>query len=134
MSVEYVIDKERRLVVTTASDRVTFVELMAHQGRLLSDPNFSSDFDQLLDGTGVTILDITANELRQLTARQVFSPTSKRAFVAVNPAFFGVGRMAEAYHSFASTSSQSHVFYDLPSALKWLGLNESDVSGEFAGE
>jgi hypothetical protein len=38
MPIAYVISKERRLVITTASDRVTFAEFQAYQDRLLNDP------------------------------------------------------------------------------------------------
>jgi hypothetical protein len=36
MPVRYVIDKARRLVIGTGSDRVTFDEAKAHQDQLLS--------------------------------------------------------------------------------------------------
>jgi len=127
MPVEYIIDKQRRLVVTTAWDRVTFADFKAHQDRLLNDPDFDPDFNQLLDGTRVAESDIGSNQLKILISRRTFSPTSKRAFVAVNPAYFGIGRMAEAYLSVMKLSSATRVFYDLTSALDWLGPTASDI-------
>lgn len=122
MPVRYVIDSERRLVVSTASGRVTFDEFKAHQDQLSSDPAFSADFNQLLDGTEVTGLDLSTDEVIKMTRRRVFSPASKRAFVAPQPAIFGVARMAEVYHEISKSSSQIRVFHDLPSALNWLDL------------
>jgi hypothetical protein len=127
MPVEYVIDKEKRLVITRAWDRVTYADFKAHQDRLLSDSGFDPNFRQLLDATKVTSSDITASDVRELTSRPVFSPTSSRAFVAVNPAYFGIGRMAEAYLSLMRLSSETRVFYDLTSALEWLGLTQDDI-------
>jgi hypothetical protein len=34
-----------------------------------------------------------------------------------------MGRMMEVYHEMAEVVSLVHIFYDLPSALKWLGLD-----------
>ena len=59
MPVRYVIDGERRLVVSAASGRVTFDEFKAHQDQLSRDPAFSADFNQLLAGTEVTALDLS---------------------------------------------------------------------------
>jgi len=51
-----------------------------------------------------------------------FFLTAKRAFLAGNPAAFGMSRMWEILTELSQNPSQIHVFYDLPSALKWLGL------------
>lgn len=95
MPADYVIEKEKRVVITTAWSRVTVEDFKAQQDRLLSDPNFDPEFSQLLDATRVTESDIGTDEVRTLTSRTVFSPKSKRAFVAVNPAYFGLGRVRE---------------------------------------
>jgi|SRR5215470_857783 len=121
MPCRYVIDKERRLLISTASDRVSFAEMKAHQDQLLSDPDFKAEFNQLVDATAVTGVDVSVEEIRMLVNRKVFSPTSRRALVATQPAIFGVGRMMAAYLEMSKASSEVCVFYDLPSALKWLG-------------
>lgn len=54
MPVEYIIDKERRLVISTAWGRATFAEARAHQERLKDDPDFHPEFNQFLDATDVT--------------------------------------------------------------------------------
>jgi len=124
MPVRYVIDKERRLVVTTAWDRVTYTEIKAHRDQLLTDPAFNSEFDQLIDVTRATAWEIATNDLRMLARRKVFSPTSRRAWLATIPESFGLGRMAQAFHEVSESPSAVCTFYDLPAALKWLGLSE----------
>jgi hypothetical protein len=122
MPARYVIDKERRLVITTGSGRVTFAEIKAHQDQLLNDPNFNPEFNQLLDMTAVISLDLSVGEAQIAASRRLFSPTSRRAFVATSPTIFGMGRMMEAYHELSTAASLASIFHDLPSALKWLGL------------
>jgi len=43
-------------------------------------------------------------------------------FVASNPAVFGVSRMWEILSEMSNNLSHIRVFYDRPSALKWLNL------------
>jgi len=118
----YILDRERRLVISTASDRLTFAEVMAYRTRLQSDPDFRPEFNELLDGRTVTHLDVTIDEAKEIARRPVFSETSLRAWVASGPAVFGMGRLIATYNEYSETPSQISVFYDLPSALQWLGL------------
>ena len=123
MPCRYVIDKHRRLVTTTAWERISFSEARAHQDQLSKDPDFSPSFDQLLDATAVTAVDMSAQEIRELTRRYIFSPQSRRAFVASQPVVFGIGRMMQSYLEVAKPGAlpgNVNVFYDLNSALKWL--------------
>jgi len=123
MPVHYVIHKELHLVVTVAEGLVTFQEALNAQDRLLSDPNFSSTFNELVDATTTTTFDATVEEAKTLARRRMFSPASKRAMVAVRPDIFGMGRLMEAYHH---THGQGtiQVFYRRDEALKWLGIPE----------
>ncbi len=123
MPVRYVIDKELQLIITTGSGRLTFAEAKAHQDQLLNDPDFNSEFNQLIDLTAATSLDISVAEAKILATRNPFSSTSRRAFVATNPSIFGLGRLMEAYHEMSEVVSLVCVFYDLLPALKWLGLD-----------
>jgi len=125
MPIAYVISKERRLVITTASDRVTFAEFQAYQDRLLNDPDFKPDFNQLVDGTAVTLLDITIEEAKKVAERKVFSSTSRRAFVAINPDTFSITRVAQTYLTKLETPSRIELFSDIPSALNWLDSESS---------
>jgi len=122
MSVHYVIDKERKLVITIASGRVTFAEMKAHQDQLERDPDFRPEFNQLGDGAAVTEVDISADEVRELVGHKVFAQTSRRAWVAPAPAVYGMSRLVSTYQEMLKARSTISVFYDFPSALKWLGL------------
>jgi hypothetical protein len=121
----YVIDKERHLVITTASGLVTYAEAKAHQDQLAADPEFSRDFNQLLDATTVSSLELSALQIRELARRRLFSAASRRALVATNPAVFGVGRMLQTYLDLAKAEEKVGVFYSIDSAVKWLGLENN---------
>src|SRR5262245_25421334 len=120
MTVRSSIDKQRRLVLTTVEGCVTFDDARRHQDRLLADPEFDASFDQLIDATSVTKIDISADEVRTLAHSHVFSLKSRRAVVATKPDVFGMGRMAEIYHEDIG-NNEVEVFYSMDEALKWLG-------------
>jgi len=120
LPVRYVIDKEHRLVISIGEGSVTYREVRDHQDQLLRDPDFDATFNQLADATIATRFDMSAEEARQIALRVIFSPTSRRAFVAAQPAIYGLGRLMEVHHE---RHGQAQVFYDRDSALKWLGIN-----------
>jgi hypothetical protein len=130
MPAAYVIDASRALVITTGTGVVTFQEIVTHQDRLLSDPRFSPDFDQLIDCRQATNIRVTSAEASRIASRKVFSRTSLRAFVASEQVVFGVGRMMQAYNEVSEYPSKAAVFYDLASALKW--LDRKDLSAVIA--
>jgi len=116
----YVIDRERRVVLSTAWDVLTAAEALDHQNRLRNDPNFNPDFSQLGDGTRVTKVEATPRDVQMLADRTIFSPGSRRAFVTKRTAHFGVLRMFQVYRELAGIGEQIKVFHDTESALKWL--------------
>jgi hypothetical protein len=120
MPCRYVIDKERRLVVTTAWGCVTFADAKTHQDQLYADPAFSRDFNQLIDATAVTQVDASSEEIRTIAARSIFSPLSRRAIAANQPVIFGIGRMLQAHFNMTIGADQVNVFYDCDAALKWI--------------
>jgi hypothetical protein len=119
MTVKYSINKQQRLILTAAAGHVTFGDIRHHQDRLLADPNFDANFDQLIDTTLVTEFDITADEAIILAKRRIISPESRRAFVATEPHIFGLGRMMEVYHE-GPGYADVEVFHSVEEALKWL--------------
>jgi hypothetical protein len=124
MPCSYVIDREKRLVISSAWDRVTFAEVIHHQDQLKADPAFNPAFDQLVDASAVTGVDASVEEVKKAANRRIFSSGARRAFVATKPEVFGVGRLLGAHLGMGRAPQQVGVFYDMPSALKWLGLNE----------
>ncbi len=118
----YHIEKAQGLIVSTTLDRVTYAEIRDHQDRLLLDCDFDPKFNQLIDGTKATAVDIFIEEARMVASRRVFSTTSKRAYVSPGPAVPGVGLLMASYHEAGMVSSRTRVFCDFPSALDWLRL------------
>ena len=118
-SVRYSIDKQRRLILTTAEGNVMFDDIRDHQDRLVADPDFGASFDQLIDTTAVMKFEISANEATILAEHRLVSPESRRAFVATQPHIFGLGRMMEIYQE-GLEYAQVQVFYSMDEALKWL--------------
>lgn len=129
MPCSYAIDKERRLVITKVWDRVTFPEIRAHQEQFKNDPDFDPAFNLLIDASGATALDVSVDEARTIASQGLFAPTSRRAFVASNPAIFGMGRLMSVYHAMSTKREQVSVFRDRASALKWLGLEDGPEGG-----
>jgi hypothetical protein len=120
MAVRYSIDKYRRLVLTKAEGCVTFDDVRGHQDRLMADPEFDVSFDQLIDTSLTTEVDISAEQARILAHRHIVSPASRRAIVAPRPLLFGMGRMMQAYHDMV-TDTEVKVFYSMDEAVGWLG-------------
>lgn len=122
MPARYVIHTEHHLVISTGWDRVSSAEIVAHRDQLHKDPDFNPAFDQLVDGRAVTGLDVSMKEARTIASRTLFSPSSKRAFVASSLAILGMARLMETYSKMSAGREQVRVFHDLLSALQWLGL------------
>jgi hypothetical protein len=115
------------LIVTTAEDCVTFDDARGHQDRLLADPDFDPSFDQLIDASHVTNIDLSADEVRILASRRVVSPESRRAIVAAKPHIFGLGRMMEIFHEDLGYAD-AQVFYSIDEAMKWLESGQEKTS------
>lgn len=124
MPVRSTIYKEHRLVVTIEEGRVTFADMQANQDRLLNDPDFDPQFNQLSDATLATDTDLSAGNVQMLYNRRVLSPTSRRAVVAPTDFAYGMARMLQTWVGLSKTAHPTEVFRDRPSALRWLGVSE----------
>jgi hypothetical protein len=127
MPCRYVIDARLGLVLSTGWGRVTFAEMKAHQDQLLSDPDFDPTFNQLVDGTAVTELEATPDELKTIMGRRFFSPTSRRAFLGSSLPILGMGRLMELYARMESGREQVCIFHDRNAAIQWLGVEVPSV-------
>jgi hypothetical protein len=119
MPIRSSIDKQRRLILTTGEGCVTVNDISEHQDRLLGDPDFDAGFDQLIDFTAVSRLEVSAGEARILAERRVISPASRRAIVTTVPHVYGIGRMMEIFHEDLGLS-EVELFHSLDEAFKWL--------------
>src|SRR5579872_3597266 len=123
MPCRYVIKKEQRLVISQGWDRVTCAEILEHRQQLAKDSDFNPDFSQLVDGTAVTTIDVSMHEAKTIAAQTIFSPTSRRAFVAKSPVILGLARIMETYSRISKGREQVKVFHDRNEALQWLGID-----------
>ena len=128
MPCNYTIYRDKRLVVTTASEVLTFAEAMAHEDKIYSDPDFDPTFVHLIDATGITQVDLTASEISTLARRVRFSPKARKALVVSTVLVFGLARMYETYLQLSGKSEFVSVFKERREALTWLGIT-GDVEG-----
>ena len=109
---KYRIDEERRLVITTAWEKVTGAEAVEHQRKLLNDPGFEPGFFQFLDLADVTEIQIDRVTVEQLARPNIFSAQSRRACFAPTPLAYGMARMMIAFREAYGGEERMQVFKD----------------------
>ena len=119
---DYVIDKHRRLVITTAWGVLTFQDCMQHQDRLIKDPEFDPTYNQLLDFLGASSIHLDDGEIRFLMVRHVFSDQSRRAAVGneTQQQFREFALKAMALRKAFLSNENIRIFSDREEALRWL--------------
>ena len=122
MPSRYTIHRERRLVIATVCNYLTFAEVTGLQDQMLHDQDFDPEFNLLADTTAVTTLDVSSDQAKEIGRRRVFRYPSKCAWVANSSLASGMVRLAEAYSQMGEGRALWHVFYDRERAMKWLGL------------
>jgi hypothetical protein len=115
----YKIDKQRRLVMSTAYGTVSREDLLDHQNKLLADPDFDPTFSQLSDFGHMTKVEVTAEDVRKFAERNIFAPSSRRAFVVPDDVAFGLARMFEMLRD-AKGEQGIRVFRELEEGLDWV--------------
>ena len=123
MPVSFAIEKQRRLVTSTASGTVTYSEIAAHQVGLKNHPDFDPSFDQLIDGTGVTKVAVTVEEIRTIARQRIFGADSRQAFATSSDFAYGMARMFELYREASGSGRPVRVFNSLEAAQEWLDLS-----------
>jgi hypothetical protein len=125
MPAYYRIDKERRFVMSTISGVFTLADGLAHQEKLLKDPDFYIHFSQLLDCTQVTEMQLEPEDVRRLAQRSIFASDARRAILVDSDLAFGLARM---FVMFRETLGEKgiRVFRNLDDALHWV-FSESRV-------
>jgi hypothetical protein len=123
----YHIDKARQLVVSTASGFLTAADILAHQRKLLVDPNFDSTCSQIVDCCAVTGIDLSPDDVRAVTAATIFSAHSRRAVVVATDEQFGFASMFKMMRE-AQGEYGIRVFRDRAEALRWALPDEQAYS------
>jgi len=90
-----------------------------HMEQLLNDPDFDPKFSQLADFSEVSRFDLTGDDVRELANKTVFSPQSRRAFIARGDLAFGLGRMFETLRDLKGESGIC-IFREKEDALNWV--------------
>ena len=106
-------------MMSTGSGVLTLADLLAHQEKLLADPDFSPDFSQLWDLTNITEVELTSKDVHRLAQRSIFSPDSRRAILVSRDLVFGLARMFEIYRDILGENG-IRVFRNLDDALEWV--------------
>jgi hypothetical protein len=119
MAAFYHIDKERKLVMSTASGPLTAADLASHMQRLLKDPDFDPHFSQLADFTHLTRLEVTEDDIRNFARTNVFHSDSRRAFVVADDASADLAEMFAKLREFAGEHG-IRVFRKLEEGVDWI--------------
>ncbi len=118
----YKIERENRLVLSTASGTITPSDIFNHQEKLGCDPDFDPTYSQLVDVSHVTKIEVTTEDIRRLAQGNLFSPKSRRAILVSSDAAFGFARMFEMLRESAGETG-IEVFRSLDEALEWVLAN-----------
>jgi hypothetical protein len=122
MPCEFLIDVNRRLVISGGTGTFRYRDFLEHMEKLALDPRFKPEFDHVVDCRKFEQLDLTAGQVENMGGRSVFAATSRRAVVVSSDLQFGLGRMFAAFRE-ANFGQVTMVFKDLREALVWLGLS-----------
>jgi hypothetical protein len=117
----YIIDTDRKLVITRIWGAATEDEIFDHGQRLRNDPQFQPDFRQLVDMSELTEIRVGSGLIRNASRNQFFSPGVRRAVVANSEAAFGMARMYAIASEEAGQTIQ--VFRDMSAAKAWLDID-----------
>jgi len=119
MPVGYKIDKEHKLVMSTAYGVVTREDILFHQQKLEADPDFRRTFSQLADFTRMAKLEINATDIASFAAKTIFAPESRRAIIVPDDEAFGLARMFEILRD-SKGESGVRVFRSVEEGFDWI--------------
>jgi hypothetical protein len=128
MPCKFHIDRDHKLVITTAWETVTGANVLEHRCQLTNDPQFSRDFFQLIDLTQVKEIRIDFLTMATLADDDLFSPRSRRAFIAPHPLAFGMANMfiklrrpvGNVENREVYEAEEMEIFNSKDEALQWL--------------
>jgi len=121
MAISYQINKEKRLIIATASGEMGLDDILRSLEQLFSDPGYSAEYDLLWDDTGRTST-LTSEDMSTIARHFKYyqgDKTPKRAFVISKTDPYVLTRF---FNIMTSISSQTRIgiFHDRSEALKWL--------------
>jgi hypothetical protein len=121
----YKIDKARKFVASAGSGHLTAAEILAHQQKLVQDPEFDPTFSQIFDFTAVTTYDISEDDVRVIAAITIFSPLSRRAALVTTDEQFDLACMFSMIRE-AQGEFGIRVFRERKDAMRWVRPAEAE--------
>jgi hypothetical protein len=120
------IDRRRKLVSSTFYGQISGEDLLRHRTAIASDPDFDSNFSEIVAFSGVTLADVSESTLTAMAhTKSLFSESVMHVVVA--PADFPFD-MATKYQALVrATRPNLHVVRSLQEAYALLGL-ETEIS------
>lgn len=122
MPADFFIDAPLGVVFSKATGVFGKADAVDHMNRLRSHPDFRPDFNQLSDFREISTVALSADDVRQLAKRTIFSVRSRRAFVVSGNLEFGLARMFGTYRDLEGESGIV-IFRLMEEALAWLSLS-----------
>jgi hypothetical protein len=121
MPASYRLDLRAGVVFTVFEGHVTNEELLDHQQRMSTDPDFRPTMNHVIDTRGVTSVSVTALGVRLVASRSIFAPNSRHAIIAggANP-FYGYVRMLQTLRS--QSGEDIKILSTVEDAHGWLAL------------
>ncbi len=121
MPFDYRIDQDNQVVLGRIWGVWTTQDVIGFRERARSDPDFPVGMRQLIDLSEVTDVELTVSDVLEFGKDAPFVSGARRAYVAPEPATFG---MLRAYQATADEAdSYSRVFRSMDEARAWLGLD-----------
>ncbi len=124
MPASYIIDKERRLVLSSGTGVLTVEDIQGHMDGLSRDPDFDPDFSQLVDFSQITVVELSPDDIRRFAKRTIFSSQSRRALFVKNDLQFGLARMFE-IHRELNGETGIRVFRNFDEAMDWVLIRDA---------
>ena len=130
MPVTLIIDRERKLTITTGEGVVTDEEFINARRRLLAHPDFDPSFDRIWDFHQVTESRVTENVIARLVAESPNASTPICRAVVISERTGPMKATLEFISRTRQASRRIAAFPDLDSAEKWILSARLDLPPE----
>ena len=122
MPADFLIDVRAGVVFTKGVGVLRREDVLELQERLVAHPDFRPHFSQLVDSRDVSQVELSVEDLSELTAGTAFNSTSKRAMLVPSDVQFGISRIYQTYSELKGHTG-FRVFRDTQKAFDYLGID-----------
>src|SRR5262245_15825847 len=125
MPFAYEINPLRRLVFVRAWGALTLIDLVAAKDALQADELFDPEFAMVQElPLGPDLADMGIEVIEELAAAAPFAPSTKRAFVAVEPGYYSIAKAFQIQREVSGAVTDMLVCRSLSDALAWVGARD----------